>query len=136
MFAQAASFSPTTVFASSAAASEPGRVVRTRSASVIRILRPSSGQRQGGAEDASFSGHVLDIKGAAIGLHALAADREPQPEAAGVRAALPEGAKELIRHAGRKTAAFVLHFDADLAGGNGGAQQHVAIRARVLEGIG
>src|SRR5438045_9047786 len=104
MFAQAASFSPTTVFASSAAASEPGRVVRTRSASV-RILRPSSGQRQVDAEDAPFSGQVLDVKGAAIGLHPLAADREPQPEAAGVRAALPEGANELIRHARRTTAA-------------------------------
>src|SRR5882672_11819681 len=106
MFAHAASLSPTTFFAISAAASELGSVVRTSIASVIRAPRfisrqaCSSGHGEIDGEDAAFSGQVADVKGAAVGLDSLATDGQPEAQACAIGAPALEREEKLLGEAG------------------------------------
>src|SRR6266478_3274105 len=141
MFAHAASLSPTTFFAISAAASELGSVVRTSMASVISALRfvsgraSSSGHGEIDREDTAFPGQVPDVKGAAVGLDSLAADGQPEAQACAIGAPALEGEEKLLGEAGGQPAALVFDFDANLALGGHGPEADMAFAAAELERV-
>src|SRR6267378_5936616 len=141
MFAHAASLSPTTFFAISAAASELGRVVRTSMASVIRCssfqFSPACSSAHGeiDGEDAAFPGQVADVKGAAVGLDSLAADGQPEAQACAIGAPAVERAEKLLGEAAGQPAALVFDFDANPALGGNGPEADMAFAAAELERV-